>query len=40
VALCHQVRVVDSSRLKALQGVLSPTAMEGIDQKMAFTLAL
>ena len=38
VALCHQIRVLDRSRLTTRLGSLSPAAMEQIEAVLAFTL--
>jgi mRNA interferase MazF len=40
VALCHQLRVVDKSRLATRLGALSAQAMQGICEKLLFSLAL
>src|SRR4030042_844648 len=40
VALCHQIRVIDKSRLAQLIGQVSPQTMAVIDQKLRFTLAI
>ena len=40
VALCHQLRVVDKSRLTTRLGALSAEAMQGISEKLLFSLAL
>jgi len=38
VALCHQIRVLDRSRLTARLGSLSPATVEQIEAALAFTL--
>ena len=38
VALCHQIRVLDRSRLTVRLGSLSPEAMKQIEAVLAFTL--
>jgi len=38
VALCHQIRVLDRSRLTTRLGSLSPATMEQIETVLAFTL--
>jgi len=40
VALCHQLRVLDASRLGRRLGSLSDAAVEAIDEKLLFTLDL
>jgi len=38
VALCHQIRVLDRSRLTTRLGSLAPATMEQIEAVLAFTL--
>jgi mRNA interferase MazF len=40
VALCHQLRVLDSSRLTRRLGTLSPGTMAAIEQRVLFTLGM
>ena len=40
VALCHQIRVLDGSRLTKRLGTLSTATMEEIARKVVFTLGI
>ena len=40
VALCHQIRVLDASRLKTRLGTLSAATMDEIGRKVVFTLGV
>ncbi len=38
VALCHQIRAVDKSRLQTRTGKISPTIMNLVEEKIRYTL--
>lgn len=40
VLLCHQVRVIDPSRLSSRYGTIAQATMDEIDKKLRFTLGL
>jgi mRNA interferase MazF len=40
VVLCHQMRVLDTSRLKQKLGVVTPTTIEAIEDCLLFTLGI
>jgi mRNA interferase MazF len=40
VALCHQMRVLDASRLTTRLGTLAPTTMAAISRVVVFTLGI
>lgn len=40
VALCHQLRVVDQTRLKKRLGGLSPSTISAIESRVLFTLGI
>ena len=40
VALCHQIRVLDGSRLTTRLGTLSAATMDEINRKVVFTLGI
>ncbi len=40
VALCHQLRVLDSARLRPRLGTLGPQTLSAVESKMLFTMGI